>query len=263
MTRDEDALIIDLPASAPDTVNTVVVLDVEGKADVSNPPKIDTELAIFIDTIAVPVTSDRENVEIRYTLDGTVPSINSQLIKGMIHLKETATISARCFRDGKPVSSITQATFSKVTPKLPVKVKNLSNGINYAYYEGDWDSLPNFRLLNPLKEGTLQNFDFSPRKEVEHFGFEYTGFIKVSIDGVYTFFTASDDGSQLYIGDELVVDNDQLHGTMERKGVIALATGLHPIRVTFFEKTGGDELKVLYEGPRIEKQVVQDSVLFK
>ncbi len=261
--RDEDALIIDLPDSTPDKNNTVVVLDVEGKADVSNPPKIDTELTIFLDTIAVSITSDRENVEIRYTLDGTVPSINSQLMKGMIHLKETATISARCFRDGKPVSSITQATFSKVTPKLPVKVENLSNGINYAYYEGDWDSLPNFRLLNPLKEGTLQNFDFSPRKEVEHFGFEYTGFIKVAIDGVYTFFTASDDGSQLYIGDELVADNDQLHGTMERKGVIALATGLHPIRVTFFEKTGDDELKVSYKGSGIDKQVIPDSVLFK
>ena len=263
MARDEDALIIDLPASTPDTNNTVVVLDVEGKADVSNPPKIDTELTIFLDTIAVAITSDRENVEIWYALDGTVPSINSQLMKGMIHLKETTTILARCFRDGKPVSSIAQATFSKVTPKLPIKVENLSNGINYAYYEGDWDSLPNFGALKSIKEGTLPNFSFSPRKEVEHFGFEYKAYIKIPNNGVYTFFTASDDGSQLYIGDELVVNNDGLHGTTEKKGAIALASGLHPIRVTFFEKTGGDELKVAYKGPGIEKQVIPDSMLLK
>jgi alpha-L-fucosidase len=184
-------------------------------------------------------------------------------MKGMIHLKETTTILARCFRDGKPVSSIAQATFSKVTPKLPIKVENLSNGINYAYYEGDWDSLPNFGALKSIKEGTLPNFSFSPRKEVEHFGFEYKAYIKIPNNGVYTFFTASDDGSQLYIGDELVVNNDGLHGTTEKKGAIALASGLHPIRVTFFEKTGGDELKVAYKGPGIEKQVIPDSMLLK
>lgn len=261
--RDEDALIINLPSSPPDTTNTVIVLDVDGKADVSNSPSINTELVIFIDTIAVSVTSDRENVEIRYTLDGSVPSIHSPIVNKSIGLTETKIVSARCFRDGKPVSDASRAEFFKVEPQPAVHVDSPSNGVKYSYYEGDWDSLPNFNNLKSVKEGVLPNFDFAPKREVERFGFEYNGHIKVPVNGVYVFYTASDDGSKLYIGDNLVVNNDGLHPTMERNGAIALKAGLHPIRVTFFEKTGGDELKVSYKGYGLEKQVIPDSLLFK
>jgi hypothetical protein len=48
----------------------------------------------------------------------------------------------------------------------------------------------------------------------------------------------------------------------EKRGVIALAAGLHPSRVDFFEKTGGDDLKVYIEGPRIEKQLIPGAMLF-
>jgi alpha-L-fucosidase len=93
VTRQEDALVISVPGKAPDPYNSVVVLDVVGKADVSHPPKIETEFTIFVDAIDVSVTSERENVEIRYTLDGSVPSTNSALVKGPIRLTNTTVIS--------------------------------------------------------------------------------------------------------------------------------------------------------------------------
>ena len=37
------------------------------------------------------------------------------------------------------------------------------NGINYQYYEGSWDVLPDFNSLNPVTTGTLTNFDISVR----------------------------------------------------------------------------------------------------
>ncbi|MGH7456884.1 MAG: PA14 domain-containing protein, partial [bacterium] len=135
-------------------------------------------------------------------------------------------------------------------------------GIRYAYFEGDWDRLPDFKRLKAVKNGVLANFDFSPRKEVERFGFEYTGFIQVLETGVYAFFTDSDDGSRLYIGDTLVVNNDGLHGMHEERGVMALAAGLHPIRVTFFEKTGGDDLEVNYQSLKQGKQPIPEAMLF-
>jgi hypothetical protein len=81
-------------------------------------------------------------------------------------------------------------------------------------------------------------------------------------DGIYTFYTASDDGSRIYIDDKLIVDNDELHGIIEKSGVIALGEGYHPIHITFFEKTGGEDLKVYWKGPGIEKQLLPDSILF-
>ena len=112
------------------------------------------------------------------------------------------------------------------------------------------------------KEGVVTNFDFSPRKQVEYFGFTYEGYIYIPHDGVYAFYTDSDDGSQLFIRDALVVDNDGLHGLHEEQGVIALSKGCHPIRVTFFEKTGGDDLRVSFKGPSLQKQAIPDDALF-
>jgi alpha-L-fucosidase len=261
--REEDALMIDVPNQAPDPHNSVVVLDIAGKADVNNPPKMLSEFGIFVDAVEVDIVSDRDNVEIRYTLDGSVPSINSTLARGPVRLTETTVVSVRGFRDGKAMSDTAQAKFTKVAPRPAVKTGKLSKGIRYAYFEGDWDRLPDFKSLAPVQEGVLANLDFSPRKDVEHFGFEYTGFIQVPETGVYAFFTESDDGSRLYIGDTLVVDNDGLHGMHEKHGVIALAAGLHPIRVTFFEKTGGEDLKVYYKSLKQKRQPISESMLFQ
>jgi hypothetical protein len=239
-----------------------VVLEIAGKPDISNPPKIDAEFNVFVDAIEFNIASDRENIEIRYTLDGSVPSMNSALAKGAVQLTESAMLSARCFRDGKAVSDTAQAKFTKVSPRPAAKAGRLQPGIKYAYYEGVWDRLPDFKTLKPVKEGVLAKFDFSPRQEVERFGFEYTGFMRVPDTGVYAFFTNSDDGSRLYIGDSLVVDNDGLHGMQETRGVIALAAGLHPLRVTFFEKTGGDGLEVYYKSAKAKKQLMPEAMLF-
>ena len=262
VARDEDVLVITLPVQAPDANNSVVVLDIVGKPDVSYPPQIKADYNIFINELEVALNSERGNFEIRYTLDGSVPSLNSPLSQGAIRLTETATISARCFRDGKPASNAATAKFTKVVPRVAEQTDKLKKGLDYSYYEGDWDRLPNFKNLTPAKKGVLENFSFSPRQEVERFGFEYVGFIRVPETGVYAFFTSSDDGSRLYIGDSLVVDNDGLHGMQEKRGVIALAAGLHPLRVVFFEKTGGDDLVVSYQSVKITKQRLPETALF-
>ncbi|MFC1564687.1 PA14 domain-containing protein, partial [candidate division KSB1 bacterium] len=121
--------------------------------------------------------------------------------------------------------------------------------------------LPDYGALTPVKTGIVSNFSFEARDREEYFSFLYEGFINIPKTGVYTFFTDSDDGSRLYIASRLIVDNDGLHGMNEESGAIALEMGFHPIKVTFFEKTGGDDLKVYYRGPDIEKQQIEDSVL--
>lgn len=42
-----------------------------------------------------------------------------------------------------------------------------------------------------------------------------------------------------------------------------MAAGLHPLRITYFNKTGGLELKVLYASKKIIKQAVPNSILFR
>jgi hypothetical protein len=95
----------------------------------------------------------------------------------------------------------------------------------------------------------------------EYFGFQFKGFIEVPVDGVYTFYLVSDDGSRLWIGDTLVVDNDGLHGSELAEGRIALAAGKHAIHVGYFQRTGGAEITAGYSGPGIEKQSIPERAL--
>ncbi len=64
--------------------------------------------------------------------------------------------------------------------------------------------------------GTLANFDISMKRGKEEYAFVFDGWIRIPLDGVYTFYLSSDDGSRLYIGDQLTVDNDGLHGEIEK-----------------------------------------------
>ncbi len=261
-TRQEDAVVVQVPAGAPDSINSVVVLELDGKADVSIPPEIQAANDIFIDQLSVTLHSSRKNVVIRYTIDNSIPNAQSFRYTTPLQITKTTTITARCFRDNKPVSEAATRTFTLVKPQAAVDVKNVKPGLMYNYYEGDWDQLPDFDKLTAVKSGAIANFDFSPRTEAEHFGFVYQGLVKISVSGVYSFFIGSDDGSRLYLDDQLLIDNDGLHGLQEKSGVKALQTGYHRLRVEFFDKTGGDELHVYWQGPGMEKRPVEGSALF-
>ena len=152
--------------------------------------------------------------------------------------------------------------FTKVLHHPGVRINRAERGLYYEYFEGSWDSLPDFNKLNKVKTGVLSNIDISDRARDNNFGFVFEGLILIQEKGVYSFYTDSDDGSQLFIGDNLVVDNDGLHSMTEAKGSVALDTGYHPIRVTYFEKGGGNSLEVYYDNARFEKRSTPDNLLF-
>ena len=260
--KSENEIVIDVPSSAPDTVNSVVVLDVSGKADINNPPEFVFENRIFIDNMEFKLVSDRDNIEIHYTTNGSIPDSGSLVYSKPIYIDKTTLISARCFRNEKPVSGTSRATFTKVKPEESLEIENAIKGIQYKYYEGDWDSLPDFNSLKPLEQNIIPNFSISSAKSADHFGFEYSGYIKIPEDGIYTFYTSSDDGSRLYIGSNLIVDNDGQHGIVEKSGTVALSNGYHPIRVTFFESSGGQNLDIKIKSLNMEKESIPDSLLF-
>jgi len=130
------------------------------------------------------------------------------------------------------------------------------SGLYYKYYQGSWSMLPDFNTLTPVKQGAIGTFDYSPRLVNDNFAFSFNGYINIPKDSVYTFYTSSDDGSRLYIGNILVVDNDGIHPVQEISASIGLKAGLHLIRVDYFEKTGGQTFSVSWSGPGISKQII-------
>ena len=165
-------------------------------------------------------------------------------------------------RRGDEVLTVS-VTLAEIPGRPPVEVPGLVNGLHYTVYKGNWSKLPDFDKLEPAGAGRTEKFSASVSKELkDQFGLKFTGYVEAPTDGVYAFYTASDDGSRLYIGDKLIVDNDGLHGVVEMKGSIRLKAGKHPITVTYFEAGGGEVLKVSYEGPKVGKQEIPPAALF-
>jgi hypothetical protein len=160
-----------------------------------------------------------------------------------------------------PAATLT--VMARPSYRQPDAPANVVNGLNYAYYEGYWERMPNFDSLAEVKRGTVATFDISPRNRTDGFGFKFAGYVQVPQDGVYRFYTTSDDGSRLYIGNTLVVDNDGLHGAQEASGTIGLKAGKHTIWVVFFEYGGDEWLTVSYEGPGVAKQAIPASALYR
>ncbi|WP_193610330.1 family 16 glycoside hydrolase [Nocardioides lijunqiniae] len=73
----------------------------------------------------------------------------------------------------------------------------------------------------------------------------------LSIDtaGTYMFRLVSDDGSELLIDDQLVIDHDGLHGPTAKDGSVTLGVGVHALRVNFLEATNGERLTLMWQRP--------------
>lgn len=143
-------------------------------------------------------------------------------------------------------------------------------GVRGAYYAlTDPVVLPDFDLLTPYAEQVVPlinypstNGNFAGSGRADEVGAVFRGYLAVPVTGTYTLFTESDDGSRLWIGDAMVVDNDGLHAMVEQSGSITLEAGLHAVRVDFFERFGGAGLIVRLQGGGLAKQVVPASAWY-
>lgn len=149
---------------------------------------------------------------------------------------------------------------SEPTIALTTRVVTSTKPVSYEYFEGNWASLPDFNTLTPVDAGSLDNFSISPASQSDYFGFRQHATLVISTPGEYTFSTISDDGSQLFINDQLLVDNDGLHGMARREGKVTLQTGEHAIKVTYFERTGGAGLSVAWSGPGFTERAIDSFV---
>ncbi|HEY4417004.1 MAG TPA: PA14 domain-containing protein, partial [Verrucomicrobiae bacterium] len=77
-------------------------------------------------------------------------------------------------------------------------------GLNYSYYNGDWQQVPAASRLDPVKTGTTTNFEVRLANPAEKSALEFNGFLNVPRDGQYFFTLASDDGSLLFLDEQPV-----------------------------------------------------------
>ncbi len=128
--------------------------------------------------------------------------------------------------------------------------------VNYAYFEGTWDDVPEFENLKPLAIGTVSGFDLSVGKRQNNFGMRFTGFLHIAKPGQYQFWIGSDDGSRLAIDGKEVVKNGGVHPHADKEGRTSLDVGPHEITVDYFQGGGEWTLTLDMQGPGLKRQPV-------
>jgi hypothetical protein len=140
--------------------------------------------------------------------------------------------------------------------------------VSYYAITPSQTSLPDFSQLTPYKKSMVSTIyyavssgEFLDSGRSDYVGAVFTGTLDIPADGAWTFYLASDDGSKLYMPTNadpigLVIDNDGLHGTIEKSATVTLSKGPQAVLVEFFEEAGAWSLMLSWSGPGTSREPV-------
>jgi predicted alpha/beta superfamily hydrolase len=191
------------------------------------------------------------NLETRYTTDGTEPDMTSKkVVNSEVTITGPAQLTVKLFSTSGKYDKTTRGNFElgEALPSVPKPKKILQGGLKYSYYEGNWDKLPDFNKLKPLKTGLADStFNINKLPGKTNFACLLEGYFEIPVDGYFVFGLVSNDGSKLYLGDKLIIDNDGVRATESVKSfVLPLKKGFYPVRVEYFQKDESSVFQLLY-----------------
>ncbi len=212
-------------------------------------------IQFYTDSVLINIRQYSKSGEIRYTLDESEPDESSKLFEHPFMLRENAIIKAKVFREG---ISPGYTKSSKI-----IIMDSAANGLQYNYYAGLWSrQLPDFSKLKPDISGKIYNINLNEIKyQDEEFALVIWGEIEIESQDIYTFTLSSNDGAKLYIDNNMAIDADR-PGNNNVSSEIKLSQGRHKIKIEYRQLGGGKWLELFYESPKIERQLVPNSILF-
>ena len=164
-----------------------------------------------------------------------------------------AAFAERAFR--RPVEPREIEPFVQLVLQQQIEpVVRMPGGISdltYKVYGGRWSKLPEFDQLEPAAQGKLPNgfIDTGVAKRKDYFGIVFEGKLDAPREGEYLFEMASDDGARILVDGSKVLEHDGLHGAELRKAKVALAAGVHSIRVEYVAYGLPNSFRAGWTGP--------------
>ena len=143
----------------------------------------------------------------------------------------------------------------------------LRTGLQYTTYEFDQDSEIDsldeaFELGQMVTSGVINSLSLDAvRPRGEYYAVRYEGFLRVPNEGVYALSLTSDDGSRLYLNDQLMIDNDGNHPALTEAAVVRLHSGAYPIRLEYFQGSGATSLVLAWQRDAGPLETVPSSAL--
>lgn len=194
---------------------------------------------VFTDSATLDISCLDPTAQIRYTTDGSVPTAESTLYQGPVTVTETTDFTLATFRpSGKRCNVVTTRFLKESYSPAAADVKADKPGLVAQWYDYAGDKCAD--ITTAADKGSYEVPGVEIPKECSgNIGLVITGYIDIPADGIYTFALLSDDGSVLSIDGAIVIDNDGPHSPREIVGQKALAKGMHPLKVEYFDHNGG------------------------
>lgn len=158
---------------------------------------------------------------------------------------------------------ITSVDTKNVTYKPALDIQPVKNGVTYKYYTGNFQSVKDFAGMEPKEEGVISKFSILQARGRDHFGYDFSSYLEIPADDIYHFSLVCDDGAQLYIDDELMIDRDGSHARDAAIAKVPLAKGFHKVRILYFEDYMGESLGLWMEGRKTRKTELNADMLYQ
>lgn len=138
----------------------------------------------------------------------------------------------------------------------------LQQGLTGRYYTNttEWSGTPYLTFHDRAFDLRRPNYDFIGIKK--EYGIQWDGVIYLPVSGTYHFMTRSDDGSEIWIDEQLIVDNGGFHGAEEKMGQTRLARGFHSIRIRYMQGTGGALFEAKWKAPKQKVTLLSTAIVF-
>lgn len=196
------------------------------------------DINVYVDSAVVDVLKPFDGITVRYTLDGTEPGPDSPIYEKPLVIKEDCVVKFRPFTLSGYSGETASALFRKSGYIAPADVSDVPDGLRVRWYNGTFTSCADIP-----EEGYDAVYEMDtvglPMKPENNIGLIFNGYIEIPEDGVWSFYTYTDDGSVMSVSGAPVVLNDGLHSRSESSGQAALKKGLHPLEIRYFDHGGG------------------------
>ncbi|MBS0209358.1 MAG: c-type cytochrome [Planctomycetes bacterium] len=125
--------------------------------------------------------------------------------------------------------------------------------LRYEAWRRGFESVDELAQKEPKSRGESLGFNLDLARRDNDFGMRFTGYLRLEAKAEYTFYLTSDDGSRLTIDGVRVVDNDGLHATQTKDGLMILDRGSHEVVVEYFNGGGEGILELEFESPNLPR----------
>ena len=228
-----------------------------------SPVAIAPQATTFVSGQTITLTCATAGAEIRYTLDGSDPTLTSPLYRGPMTVTESTVVKARALRpgltampttlSGTHASVVTRADFTRADLLSAVTPPKTVAGLRFETAVGRWQDLVMRRELLPVLSRGIADQLFAPPSRVDAptWSVRYHGWIDVPADGVYTLHAPKESYMpNIMAGYELVVrvaghewyPATTVHGLGTWS--LALRKGPHPFEVVYADLRGDAAMRL-------------------